>query len=492
MRNNKNLPILVSVSIIAIGLILNSLGLAKEPETKSSKTFSANYENSPFGILPAVVLPPFKYGLNNPYDFALDLGVKWDRSLIFIWTFTQPNLKKKEYRWMHDRRILDAPKGINLMANIIIANQRLDAQYAEYALSNRSYLPRDEITYKKYVKAIVERYDGDGFNDLPGLTVPIKYWQVDNEPRGDFSDYAGFLKITYEAIKEADADAKVLIGGVPGMPPASKYIENFDKHYLPMLDELAKLKGNYFDIFDFHWYGNATGDYLGIKEVYAHIQKALKKRNLMPLEGVWVTEMGTYSGDPIPVRQIGTLFDYPFQTEKQQAIDVVKRYVYSLSLGIKKIFMGFGIIEGFKYDEGYFDFTGLIYDGKYDHDKGKGIKKLSYYTYKKMVDILEDADWDNIKIVQEKDGIYIYRFVKTGKSIWVAWNDNRKSKQISFSLDKDTSGVIITEFVPKYNAGKDVTYYNAAFRDIPGNISESIPSQLSFELGEIPVFVKEK
>ncbi len=109
-----------------------------------------------------------------------------------------------------------------------------------------------------------------------------------------------------------------------------------------------------------------------------------------------------------------------------------------------------------------------------------------------MVDILEDADWDNIKIVQEKDGIYIYRFVKTGKSIWVAWNDNRKSKQISFSLDKDTSGVIITEFVPKYNAGKDVTYYNAAFRDIPGNISESIPSQLSFELGEIPVFVKEK
>ena len=86
------------------------------------------------------------------------------------------------------------------------------------------------------------RYDGDGIDDMPGLREPIKYWQVDNEPPHGLRDYAGFLKITYRAIKEADPEAKVIIGGVPGMPPVSTYLEVFDEFYLPILDELAKSK----------------------------------------------------------------------------------------------------------------------------------------------------------------------------------------------------------------------------------------------------------
>lgn len=41
-------------------------------------------------------------------------------------------------------------------------------------------------------------------------------------------------------------------------------------------------------------------------------------------------------------------------------------------------------MEGFKYDGGYFDFTGLIYDGWGAGDPGLGVRKLSYYTYRKM------------------------------------------------------------------------------------------------------------
>ena len=36
--------------------------------------------------------------------------------------------------------------------------------------------------YKIFLIKLVDRYDGDGKNDMPGLTKPIKHWQIMNEP----------------------------------------------------------------------------------------------------------------------------------------------------------------------------------------------------------------------------------------------------------------------------------------------------------------------
>ena len=36
--------------------------------------------------------------------------------------------------------------------------------------------------YKTFLLALVDRYDGDGSNDMPGLTKPIIYWEIMNEP----------------------------------------------------------------------------------------------------------------------------------------------------------------------------------------------------------------------------------------------------------------------------------------------------------------------
>ncbi|MDI6689274.1 MAG: hypothetical protein QME54_02455 [Actinomycetota bacterium] len=87
--------------------------------------------------------------------------------------------------------------------------------------------PSDMDAYKKFVKKLVERYDGDGKDDMPGLRYPIKYWEVANEPemqeeplvffQGPPGDYFDILKATYQAIKEADPEAKVVQGGMAGM-----------------------------------------------------------------------------------------------------------------------------------------------------------------------------------------------------------------------------------------------------------------------------------
>lgn len=459
-----------------------------EQPTKTTKSQEQINWDSPFGFHPAAVVPPSEYKIKSPFDFAADIGIRWDRPGYFIWSLIQPNLNQS-FKWdNYDRYFNSMPNTINSMGNIVIGNPRQDtATYTAYARNEKSFLPKNTQEYKQFVKAVIERYDGDGKNDMPNLKNPIKYWQVDNEPPHGMTDYAEFLKITYEAIKEADPSAKVIIGGVPGMPPVSDYLKIFDRFYLPILNDLAKFNGRYFNIFDFHWYGNATGDYLGAKEVFEHIKNKVDALGLTPSDGYWITEMGTYSGDPLPVKPIDST-DYPYQTEKQQAVDLVKRYVYPLSFGIKKIFMAFGLVEGFKNDEGYFDFTGLIYDGKFNNDQGKGVKKLGYYTYKKMVEILDGSDWNNIQTIQESDGIYIYKFTKNGKPIWVAWNDNSGEKQITISSITSTQ-VKITEAVPKYESGKDVTDYSTAFNTETKSVSGG---KISITLADKPVFVEEK
>jgi hypothetical protein len=94
--------------------------------------------------------------------------------------------------------------------------------------------PNDWENYLSWVESLVERYDGDGASDMPGLTIPIKYWEVLNEPdlnadhldfyNGSPSDYALLLVKTADKIRSADPEAKVLIAGAAG---GSRYFLDF-------------------------------------------------------------------------------------------------------------------------------------------------------------------------------------------------------------------------------------------------------------------------
>lgn len=439
---------------------------------------------SPFGFHPAGVFKP-GYA-NNGYGDAQNIGVKWARQGVYaFWFLVQTDIAKQEYDFsLYDQQWSAVPKGMNIMANIA-PQGNIDEGYCLPG----SYMPVDTAKYLAFVKAVVERYDGDGIDDMPGLQNPIKYWMVGNEPSVlRAKDFAELQRITYTAIKEACSDCVVLIGGVAGMPPADKYISDFNIHYKPILDTLA---GKYVDIMDFHWYGNATGDYRGAKDAYNYIRSVLNADGF-PNIPIWITEMGSYSGDPKEVPQNPT--DWLPQTERQQALDYLKRFVYPLSFGVKKIFPAFGLMEGFKYDSGYFDYTGLIYDGWGTGDLGLGVKKLSYYTYKKMTEILEGSDWNTIQTIQESGDVYIYKFIKSGKPIYVAWWDYfndvtytpGKTKQATI-INIQGNSVLITEAVPMFSSGKDVTDYSTAFKTETKSITGG---QVTIVLGDSPVFVE--
>ena len=89
--------------------------------------------------------------------------------------------------------------------------------------------PAEKEGYTAFVRAAVERYDGDGIEDMPGLKKPVQYWEIDNEPdlknapgfgrraRSGFSTPSQFgeiLVLTAQAIREANPQARILQGGI--------------------------------------------------------------------------------------------------------------------------------------------------------------------------------------------------------------------------------------------------------------------------------------
>ncbi|MDP3970165.1 MAG: hypothetical protein Q8P90_00525 [bacterium] len=82
------------------------------------------------------------------------------------------------------------------------------------------YSPCDEGLYKNFLHELVERYTDD-----------IHYWEITDSPSlqqpplarfiGTPEEYTKLLEVSYQAIKEANADAYVLNGGIAGLTSES-------------------------------------------------------------------------------------------------------------------------------------------------------------------------------------------------------------------------------------------------------------------------------
>ncbi len=455
---------------------------------------AVEYYKNPFGAHPAFISINHTMEKNRKqpseadldYTYGLDLGLGWNRPGYYLfWNLiqkTDSDLENGNFNWSeNDFLYASNPEEMNLFVNIGGMEIRMTEPHT-FTFKSKYY----EDKYTEFVKAAVERYDGDGIDDAPNLKNPVKYYQLDNEPdirglaKGDWKGYANLLKITYDAVKSSCSDCKVAIGGW------SQGIRGWRDFYSPII---SKLEGNYVDIFDFHYFGFET--WKRVPEQIKIIQQEFAKYGKEP--EIWVTETGTYTGTPCsqPPGMNKTIC-LPSQTEKQQAESLVIRMAYSLAKGVKKVFWAWSIMDGpfgGTY-ESEFSYTGLVYGGWAGNDPGYGVKKLSYYSYKLLIEKLKGSDWDNVEaVVDGMDNVYVYKFMKkdSGKPVWVAWNDNTSSKQMTIS-GISSSQLKITEAVPDYASGKEINDYGAAFKT---EIKTVQNGELTFALGDTPVFLEE-
>ncbi len=163
------------------------------------------------------------------------------------------------------------------------------------------YVPEDLKGYRAYVRALVERYDGDGNDDMPGLKAPVRYWEIDNEPdlknttlpidpvrKYDPStfctpqQYATVLLASSAAIRDAYPGARILNGGLYRPAAESTWA---------WMDELLAIDGvrASFDILSLHTYSDESG------RVVNGIHAMRQRINDRP---VWITEISVPSRGP--------------------------------------------------------------------------------------------------------------------------------------------------------------------------------------------------
>lgn len=453
------------------------------------------YDRNPFGMIGAEIGatdtdPPYA---NPGYSDAVNLGVHWNRTgrlYAYFWSIDANLQQPPAYNWAAlDAHVQSVPSTIRPFGNLI--------PYNEFNYSRvlpGTYFPRDEQRYRSFVRAVVERYDGDGVGDMPNLVNPIKVWQVANEPdsrsRSRFHD---LQRITYEEVKAADFNSQVVIGGATAEGPIfiDGWKATYDARFVPILNAL---QGRYVDVMDVHWYGAQDSDYRmrdgnsPTSSVLAHVRSTLTSAGFSPNLPIWITELGTVSGWPI-------LPSIP-RTEIEMARDLVKKINYLGALGVEKLFAN-GMMEGFFNRDEYFDHTGYLYDGRGSYDLGLGVPKLAYYTYKLLSEKLSDADWDSLTIVRDGtggDNLFVLTIDRGGTPVWIAWWDYfadpnyvpgaRRSLPIS---GVPSSVVRVTDLIPDEATGSAVDDYSSAFRSITRAV---IGGGTTISLGEIPVVVE--
>jgi len=93
---------------------------------------------------------------------------------------------------------------------------------AQAYITNSDRLPAENHMedYREWITALVERYDGDGADDMEGLRYPVLHYQVGNEYSnpmfwtGTLDDYAELLKETRKAARKASPNVRIISNGI--------------------------------------------------------------------------------------------------------------------------------------------------------------------------------------------------------------------------------------------------------------------------------------
>ena len=209
----------------------------------------------------------------------------------------------------------------------------LDEDFFYLKFERRMDRYRDEAQYLAFLQRVVERYDGDGVDDMPGLTAPIVYWQIHNEPEGDRcglfrNDAAAFAQLmrrSYEVVHAACATCKVINGGA-GIP---LWRENQTPPVggTSFWREYAEAGGApYVDVIGAHYNQGKDPDHGSVETLEHQIRRL---RELLGEKPAWLTEFGVIIGDHGNFKGL---------TELEAAAWYVRMYAAALAAGAVRFF----------------------------------------------------------------------------------------------------------------------------------------------------------
>jgi len=375
-------------------------------------------------------------GVDQDIEGVTELGIRWTKPYAnpsgpFIWDFIER--ERGEYIWQLTDSYVQKIQGHNMaflaliwpfaewdQANWGTAPAGTSPIFCEQWVGRSRRKPYDMDAYRRFVSALVERYDGDGIGDMPGLKYPIKYWQAGGPPsvqggyfnffNGSSEDYLEVLKATYEAVKEADPEAKVLHAAMLNTNPRN----------VSFWEPIFKKGSQYFDIANVHipWpfaeLGHAELDKTGLiakaEGQVSEFKKLLSEYGID--KPIWVTAALYYFSESISPEEHGQI--------------LVRSYVISFASGADKFF--YDMFRPGPFVKPFFKRCTPVDEN--------GEKRPAYYGLKTLIEKL-DKFTSAEKLAEGQ-----YRFTVEGKAIYVLWGSSKIPEEI-------TGEVLVTDIYGK-------------------------------------------
>jgi len=367
--------------------------------------------------------------------------VRWPLS----WSAVEPvNTVPEGYNFSpYDSSILSATQaGLHLIVTVV-SNPGWAAYYANG--------PIDKVdigAFTEFVGTLVERYDGDGWQDAPGSPV-VDYLEFYNEPDagdelyarygasywGHFgAEYAQMLCAVYPVVKAANPRARVVIGGLAydNFEPEGNFVREF------LDDVLVAGGGQCFDVMNYHYYPVFEGVWapygpgLGGKASYLY-----DKLRQYGLEGkpMIVTEAGWHSDD------------YPTfpSTPEIQSRYVVKLFTQSVASHLDVMIWWTWIDPG-----GYYGANGLLTQ---DLEC-----KPAYYAYQTAVQELGQASFQRMLSFSELGSTALegYRLIaQETRPLYVLWSNDATTRPVALPLPRAKVTGMYGETVAFLDDGED-------------------------------------
>ncbi|NJD01540.1 MAG: hypothetical protein FIA99_02800 [Ruminiclostridium sp.] len=379
---------------------------------------------------------------------------------------------------------------------LVIALKSASVWASKNILNNYSPKSGYMVEYEDWIGKIVERYDMDGTDDMPGLKAPVRYYEIgtefssyEPEPAVDYIDMLGHA---YKAAHAA-SDKVVIMNAAflattafKNHPKPEQYAAAFnavDKRIMKhSLSDIRKIldRPDIFDAVDFH----ALGDQYEIEDTVNWLNYEMKLRGytkrivigdtaISPLIG-WgaaTIDKGSQMGIIVPpaeekdrsrlAKYFQSLVDGDMSavewTQSFAASDMVEKVVISAEQGVALINTAFMEelylfkLKSFKASAGASAWGGMALTKIDAPDPERTIVKLHplFYALKQLVQHING--YSSIERVALSDNrIRLYRIVKNNKTSWIAWldpgklvlwNDVVPQKLLSFKADNTNIAV---------------------------------------------------
>jgi hypothetical protein len=270
--------------------------------------------------------------------------------------------------------------------------------------------PRDLDAYYRFVLGMAARGRG-----------VVECWQIENEEdsgawwAGTAAQYLELLRTAHRAIRAADPQAKIALGGFTSemTTVASGLAQGRDKSEIarqlgvkgpvdpraeawvrPSLDQMEAIlagAGPYIDVVDIHLYN----DYHSIPDRVQWLRDRMRAHGYE--KPIWATEVGGPD----------TAVD-PF-SETAQAEQVEKRVALALASGVEKVFwLG---LHDMRNQGPRWDHLGLV--------TAAGVKKPAFRVYQALIRTLGNLPASHLEV----PGGYGARFGEGASARWLLWSD---------------------------------------------------------------------